>query len=53
MGSEMCIRDRYGAGHNVYSKDTDGSPGNQGTVDTAQIAWDFLSKYSKDSDSEI
>ncbi len=40
------------AAHNVYSKDTDGSPGNQGTVDTAQIAWDFLSKHSKESEPE-
>jgi len=51
--TEVSLVTLHGAGHNVYSKDTDGSPGNQGTVDTAQIAWDFMSKYSKESESVI
>jgi len=35
--------------HNVYSKNdpVSSEPGTQGTVDTAQIAWDFLSPHSK------
>ena len=35
--------------HNVYAKDdpVSSEPGTQGTIDTAQIAWDFMSKHSK------
>ena len=35
--------------HNVYVNDdpVSSEPGTQGTVDTAQIAWDFLSPHSK------
>jgi len=50
--AEVSLVTLRGAAHNVYSKDTDGSPGNQGTVDTAQIAWDFLSKFSKETEPE-
>ena len=35
--------------HNIYAKDdpVSSEPGTQGTIDTGQIAWDFLSKHSK------
>ena len=35
--------------NNVYSKNdpVSSEPGTQGTVDTAQIAWDFMSQFSK------
>ena len=48
-GSEALLVTLHAGTHNVYVKNDPGSPepGNQGTVDTAQIAWDFLSPYSK------
>jgi len=48
-GSEVTLVTLHAGTHNVYvNDDTGGSePGNQGTVDTAQIAWDFMSRFSK------
>jgi len=46
-GAEVALVTIHAGTHNVYSKNDEVEPGNQGTVDTAQIAWDFLSKHSK------
>ena len=47
--SEVALVSLNLAAHNVYLKNDPGSPepGNPGGVDTPQIAWDFLSRFSK------
>ena len=48
-GTEVSLVTIHAGTHNVYVKNDPGSgePGTQGTVDTAQIAWDFMSRFSK------
>ena len=47
--SEVALVTLNVAAHNVYLKNDPGSPepGNPGQVDTPQIAWDFMSRFSK------
>ena len=40
----------YAADHNPYEEGHDVFPGNGGTVDTNGIAWEFLSRFSKEVD---
>jgi len=42
----------YAADHNPYEESYDIFTGNQGTVDTNGIAWDFVSQYSKQIEPE-
>ena len=49
-GTEVQLVTIYAAMHNPYSDDYPGSPffpGTQGLVDSTQIAWDFMSQYTK------
>ena len=48
-GSEVALVSLNLAAHNVYLKNDPGSPepGNPAGVDTPQIAWDFMSSFSK------
>ena len=47
--TEVSLVTIHAGTHNIYNNDdpVSSEPGTQGTVDTAQIAWDFMSKYSK------
>ena len=47
--SEVALVTIHAGTHNVYVNKDPGSPdpGTQGTVDTSQLAWDFLSRFSK------
>ena len=47
--SEVALVTIHAGTHNVYANKDPGSPdpGTQGTVDTSQLAWDFLSRFSK------
>ena len=47
--SEVVLVTIHAGTHNVYAKKDPGSPdpGTQGTVDTTQMAWDFLSRFTK------
>jgi len=47
--SEAVLVTIHAGTHNVYAKKDPGSPdpGTQGTVDTTQMAWDFLSRFTK------
>ena len=47
--TEVALVTIHAGTHNIYNKDdpVSSEPGTQGTVDTAQIAWDFMSKFSK------
>ena len=47
--AEVALVTIHAGTHNVYSKNdpVSSEPGTQGTVDTAQIAWDFMSQFSK------
>ena len=47
--AEVALVTIHAGRHNVYAKDdpVSSEPGTQGTIDTGQIAWDFLSKHSK------
>ena len=48
-GTEVSLVTIRAGTHNIYAKNDPESsePGTQGTVDTAQIAWDFMSRFSK------
>ena len=48
-GSEVALVSLNLAAHNVYLKNDPGSPepGNPAGIDTPQIAWDFMSRFSK------
>ena len=48
-GTEVSLVTIHAGTHNIYAKNDPESsePGTQGTVDTAQIAWDFMSRFSK------
>lgn len=50
-GTEVLLVTIHAGTHNVYVKNDPESsePGTQGTVDTAQIAWDFMNRFSKNN----
>ena len=48
--SLMLLVTLYAADHNPYEESHDVFTGNGGTVDTNGIAWEFLSRFSKDID---
>ena len=49
-GTEVSLVTLYAADHNPYEESHDVFTGNGGTVDTNGIAWEFLSRFSKDID---
>ena len=48
-GTEVSLVTLYAADHNPYEESYDIFTGNGGTVDTNGIAWDFVSRFSKDA----
>ena len=49
-GTEVSLVTLYAADHNPYEESHDVFTGNGGTVDTNGIAWEFLSRFSKEVD---
>ena len=51
-GTEVSLVTLYAADHNPYEESYFVFPGNQGTVDTNGIAWNFVSQFSKEIEPE-